>query len=594
MKAFIISNKIKPLYTAAALLVVSIVSTFTVISLNNPIEVSEVVDSEITIPEDLYYRTPFETEDYTFPDEFKNLYNNQKPEGTTEAINTDELGMLQHQVPPEPIETGLNAVYINTNSGKSITSKTTYVNGNIYISSSDGVLFDFDKTDMRIRGRGNSTWEASKKPYRIKFDKKVSLLGLPKSKDYVLLANTYDKSHIRNSVAFAASKTLSFDVVPQAVHVDLYVNGKYMGLYTIGNSASIAVNVTRDKESTDTGFLLEMGGRNGITDVDYIFTSSIIRNVKIRTPGENSVTSAQISYIKDYCAKADKSVINLADYENYFDMQSIIDYFLLTELLFNYDGSFARSTFLAKEPGGKLKIPSVWDYDLAMGNFYGDRGRYNVWACVHNNETYQTTSPTYINYLIKDPVFQYAVRKRWEQIGNKMYRAALNEINRNRNFLGKAVQKNNTVWAYRSRGNEPWTITGISSWSGHLNYIENFLSLRKKWMDEKIAKFPAKPPGGRDILPNTVITTPETTISTSVATPASTSRIKVSASTVKTTTSKRRNTTTPKKITTTPLLRTTTPPTTTAALYNKTNTSPPITVNSANTLEPPEINNYYD
>ena len=46
--------------------------------------------------------------------------------------------------------------------------------------------------DIKIRGRGNSTWFAPKKPYRIKLDKKTDLFGMGNNKDYVLLANYYD------------------------------------------------------------------------------------------------------------------------------------------------------------------------------------------------------------------------------------------------------------------------------------------------------------------------------------------------------------------------------------------------------------------
>ena len=54
---------------------------------------------------------------------------------------------------------------------------------------------------MQIRGRGNSSWEYPKKPYKIKFDSRTSLLGMAKAKDYVLLAEYNDKSLIRNYMA---------------------------------------------------------------------------------------------------------------------------------------------------------------------------------------------------------------------------------------------------------------------------------------------------------------------------------------------------------------------------------------------------------
>ena len=48
-----------------------------------------------------------------------------------------------------------------------------------------------DRTKYKItfKGRGNRTWLMEKKPYQVSFDEKTSILGLPKSKKFVFLAN---------------------------------------------------------------------------------------------------------------------------------------------------------------------------------------------------------------------------------------------------------------------------------------------------------------------------------------------------------------------------------------------------------------------
>ena len=52
---------------------------------------------------------------------------------------------------------------------------------------------------------------ASKKPYKLKFDKKVDLFGNGKAKTWVLLANYSDKSMIRNHMAFLLGDELDLD-----------------------------------------------------------------------------------------------------------------------------------------------------------------------------------------------------------------------------------------------------------------------------------------------------------------------------------------------------------------------------------------------
>ena len=87
---------------------------------------------------------------------------------------------------------------------------------------------------MRIKLRGNSTLGAAKKPFRIKFDSKQSLFGLEKSKDWVLLANYYDKSNLRNYLAYlTANKMTNLGFQPSSIFVDVYFNGEYYGLFTL-------------------------------------------------------------------------------------------------------------------------------------------------------------------------------------------------------------------------------------------------------------------------------------------------------------------------------------------------------------------------
>ena len=68
--------------------------------------------------------------------------------------------------------TGLPVVYINTENNAAITSKDNYLKGTIKIvedivTRGPGDVFE---SEMKIKGRGNSTWTLPKKPYKIKFD----------------------------------------------------------------------------------------------------------------------------------------------------------------------------------------------------------------------------------------------------------------------------------------------------------------------------------------------------------------------------------------------------------------------------------------
>ena len=50
----------------------------------------------------------------------------------------------------------------------------------------------------QIKERGNATWELTKKPFNIILHKKSALLGIPKAKEWTLLANFLDPASLHN------------------------------------------------------------------------------------------------------------------------------------------------------------------------------------------------------------------------------------------------------------------------------------------------------------------------------------------------------------------------------------------------------------
>ena len=127
----------------------------------------------------------------------------------------------------------LPVMYIDTEDSKEITSKTEYmsakmnVQGNEFLSGND--LYS---GDIEIKGRGNSTWELPKKPYKIKLDKKFDLLKLGKNKHFVLLANYLDESLMRNKIAYDMSRELGL-ISMDSTWVDVVLNGQFIGNYQI-------------------------------------------------------------------------------------------------------------------------------------------------------------------------------------------------------------------------------------------------------------------------------------------------------------------------------------------------------------------------
>lgn len=340
------------------------------------------------------------------------------------TINRRTLLVMKELVLPERTSS-LAKVYITTPDGVGITSKTIWVEGaNIRIVDEDG------KEDLNvstsIRGRGNTTWSYPKKPYALKLDKKAEVLGMPKHKRWVLLANWMDRTLIRNDVALEMGRRI-MEWAPRGRFVEVYLNGVHQGNYYLCEHIKVdenRVNVGKldeDSDFTDPeiltgGYILEFD-EYGQNDEPNFFWSKVVDTddgtpIAIKEPDEEVITSHThpgFLYIQDYIYKiedlfeADKDALaRWNEIEELIDVTSYIDYWLIHELTSNLEPNQPRSCYMYKKRGGKLYAGPIWDFDYKT--FNPDYKYFNV------------KSTLWYIYLFKYPEFKSAARLRWNEL----------------------------------------------------------------------------------------------------------------------------------------------------------------------------------
>ena len=208
--------------------------------------------------------------------------------------------------------TNLPSLFITTTNKQPVADKVNWIPGNILIKSNDSTEVMNMPTD--IRGRGNSTWNMPKKPYRIKLGSKTNLLNLPaKEKNWVLLANYADKTLIRNAVAFKISNLIGLKFSPSARFVDLTLNDQFLGNYMITDQmevnplrVDIDIPLAADtlQPTISGGYFLEIDGFAASEPV--WFTTDKGLKITVKTPDSDKIVPAQLNYIKNY----------IADFEN--------------------------------------------------------------------------------------------------------------------------------------------------------------------------------------------------------------------------------------------------------------------------------------
>jgi len=382
---------------------------------------------------------------------------------------------------------------IVTENNKPINSKDYYVNATLTIESRDnrgGIVEKLFEAVTEIKGRGNTTWDMEKKPYRLKFDKSSQVLGMPKSKHWVLLANYSDKTLMRNEVAFEVSRRMGFAYTPRVQYVDVILNGDYVGNYMLCEHIRIdknRVNVA-ELEPNDTditgGYLLEIDERKG--EPVWFETQEAKMIFCVKRPED--IPYNQKKYISEHVQKVEdvlygKNNVNVVEeLPKYIDMKSFIDYLLLNELSKNVDGNLRLSTFVYKDRNDeKLYFGPVWDYDIAFGNV-------NYFGCDNTAGWYARTDAKWYRQFFSYDVFDKMVKDRWKELRN----GELADLN---DFIDKTAQEMEVSQKYNFGR---WPILGKYVWpnaAGYENrksyqdevdYLKSWLTQRLSWMDQRL------------------------------------------------------------------------------------------------------------
>jgi spore coat protein CotH len=371
-------------------------------------------------------------------------------------------------------DNGISALYINTNN-IAIESKDIYVTGSIKIVSNfKDVVFD-GKTE--IKGRGNSTWGMPKKPYRIKLDKKASLLGMSESKNWVLLANYADKSLMRNEIAFVASRASGLAFTVNSRYVEVYLNGVYNGNYLLTEQVKEGSNQV---DVENGGYLLE---EDGFAEGEPVyFRTQQGMPITIKYPDEK-ITQPQRDYIVDHVQKFENALFaaNFTDpavgYRKYFDVDSYVNYYIVNEVMGNPDAFW--STYLYKKANDeKIYTGPVWDFDISINN---DDRLGDITNKLMLDAGFDPKM--WVKRLMQDPAFRQKIRLRWNELKPKMQAlpatASLLEKK-----LAVSQVRNFTRWnILNTRVYREVQLAG--SYAGEVAYLKNVLTNHINWLDTK-------------------------------------------------------------------------------------------------------------
>jgi hypothetical protein len=394
--------------------------------------------------------------------------------------------------------TGLPVLYVNTPKGVEITSKEDWTTKTtLTLTDAENPKWNFKDDTTSIRGRGNSTWLEPKKPYALKLNNKTEIMGMPKHKRWVLIANYLDNSFLKNHVAFFLSQKLGMDYTVRGKFVNLVFNGVYRGLYWLGEAIKVdenRVNIDdgnkKMTDSDDKDLLIEMDTHydeivkfhSSIRNMPYMIKNDdymidevkdengVVISSSISAGGQarlgrfqTKIATLENLLYPDYNTnddcKANTNNCSAPDeaYKDIIDVESWAKFWLINEIMDNTELNEPKSayfTYQNKKEGDVFKAGPVWDFDA---------------GATTTDAPIKLDTSIYYNALFKSPTFVAAVKNVWNTfISNNIKEELKSGIESAKGVLGTAAILDNMRWG----AHNDYVQTTDLSFNGSVDFLK--------------------------------------------------------------------------------------------------------------------------
>ena len=350
--------------------------------------------------------------------------------------------------PPTPIdsaviETGefsgtLPVLFINTEDSCVIDSKEDYVNAQWWLDNQGDEHFESigsrkKPLAMQIKGHGNATWVyLEKKPYRLKFNEKHMVLGMPSSRHWVLMANAeYWMGQMNDALPFEIGRRMGMAWNPRMQPVEVVLNGDYIGSYFLTEKIRVAKHRVNIDEQNDYetepelitgGWLLEIDNYIEPNNITFIEGNGMPFWVTPHSP--KHLSDEQREYITRFLTEANDAIYcsdkSSTKWEEYIDIDALAVFYIVQEAVDNPE-AFSGSCYMYKQRGDSTKLifGPLWDCGSSFHRF---GSTYQFDDFIYENMPSYCRS-RWIAEIAKFPRFQERVKHYWQKFYTEVYPA---------------------------------------------------------------------------------------------------------------------------------------------------------------------------
>ncbi|MGN0375422.1 MAG: CotH kinase family protein [Butyrivibrio sp.] len=366
-------------------------------------------------------------------------------------------------------------VYIDT-TGEA--NREEYINSSVRISDGSGQYEEIYSDNVGLKVRGHTTAYGEKVPYNIRFEEKVNVLGMGNSKKWCLLANLFDPTMMRNTLALDFARNMGMEYTSKCEYVELIYNGVDQGGYLLCTPVSEGKDKV-DLDLSENDYLLQLQPNYTYSDKELITTNGgMILSIE-------EGNTDDLTYLTEFMLNFENSIgYGLEEFSKYADVDSFVDFYVFYEIVKDVDFSTSSTFFYIKDD--KLYAGPVWDCDLSMGNinedYYTDYS--NGSECSYEGFYCQKL---WFWYLIFNPEFQNKVKERFMELQPLIENLTTdNELGRNRiddiiDKYGSDFNNNFTIWEegkrYGAHGMVP-----LATFEENVEYLRQWIINRNEWL----------------------------------------------------------------------------------------------------------------
>ncbi len=348
--------------------------------------------------------------------------------------------------------------------------------------------------NAEIKLRGNTSKEAMKKAYNIKFREPVEMLGMDAGKKWALVSNPFEKTLLRPAIGFGLATAMGIEYTSEVKLCQVWLNDQWMGVYSVMEPIEAGTGrVDIDPENGD--FLLERNINRTEEDKTYIESSQGFR-FEFNEPEEPN--EEQIEKCEELFQKAENAIYtgNHRKYSKYIDVDSFVDFYIFHEVIKDIDFGEYSTRYYFED--GIMHAGPPWDLDFTMGNVSTDKEEDKYIAYNTDGDFYGSTKDIwasgedYYYALCQDQWFVNKVADRWSEI-----RLTVENLAVDNEFGTNAIDK--YLDEYRGTLEKDFEIYGqgvhVSEWqkpgktyTDNVEMLRNWIVKRVEYLDTQFVK----------------------------------------------------------------------------------------------------------